>query len=118
VFASSFDSRFHVPANAVDGRVLTRWSSVASDPQWIAVDLGTRWQISRISIVWELANADTYRVELSSDGTSWTPVYQTRNGLGGTVAVPIDNVSARYVRLYGTERAGLFGYSVRELDVR
>lgn len=118
VSASSFDSRFHAPSFAVDGNVLSRWSSIAGDPQWIAVDLGARWQISKISIVWELANANTYRVELSSDGRSWTPVYETRTGLGGTVAVPVDDVSARYVRLYGTQRAGLFGYSVRELDVR
>ena len=40
---------------AVDGYPNTRWSSQYSDPQWIAVDLGSRHVISRVVLEWEAA---------------------------------------------------------------
>jgi hypothetical protein len=118
IFASSFANRLRSPGQAVDGSLLSRWSTRSTDPQWLAVDLGDTWQVSRVRIAWELAYADTYRVDLSTDGRSWTSVWQTRAGLGGTVGIPLGDATARYVRVYGVKPAGPFGFSIRELDVR
>ena len=35
-------------SNAVDGDPGTRWSSAFSDPQWIAVDLGSAAEITQV----------------------------------------------------------------------
>jgi hypothetical protein len=118
VFASSFANRLRSPEQAVDGKLLSRWSTRATGEQWIAVDLGDTFRISSVRIAWELAFANTYRVDLSPDGRSWTSVWQTRAGRGGTVGIPLDDAAARFVRVYGVRPAGLLGYSIRELDVR
>jgi hypothetical protein len=106
-----------LPANAVDGDPTSRWSSGFSDAQWIRVDLGRNWQISEIVLVWEHAYATAYRVETSPDGRSWTRVYSTTTGTGGTVKIN-DKSVARYVRMSGVKRVSSYGYSLLELEIR
>jgi hypothetical protein len=103
---------------AIDGDPATRWSSGFSDPQWLRVDLGARWQISEIRLNWENAHATAYRVELSTDGTTWKPVYRTSNGQAGETTVKVAKLPARFVRVYGTKRSTDYGYSLWELEVR
>jgi serine/threonine protein kinase len=103
---------------AIDGDPATRWSSGFSDPQWLRVDLGARWQISEIGLNWENAHATAYRVELSTDGRTWKSVYSTSNGQAGPVTVKVAKLPARFVRVYGTKRSTAYGYSLWELEVR
>jgi serine/threonine protein kinase len=103
---------------AIDGDPGTRWSSGFSDPQWLRVDLGARWQISEIRLNWENAHATAYRVDLSTDGTTWKSVYSTSNGQAGEVIVKVAKLPARFVRMYGTKRSTDYGYSLLELEVR
>ncbi len=105
------------PANAVDGDPASRWSSGFSDAQWIRVDLGRNWQISEIVLVWEHAYATAYRVETSRDGKTWTRVYSTTTGTGGTVKIS-DKSVARYVRMSGIKRVSTYGYSLLEFEIR
>jgi hypothetical protein len=116
--ASSIEGEHWQASNAVDGDPETRWGSDFSDPQWLRVDLGARWQVSEIRLSWENAHATAYKVELSTDGTTWKSVYSTSNGQGGKVIVEVAELPARFVRMYGTERSTDYGYSLLELDVR
>jgi hypothetical protein len=115
--ASSSERDGTGPSYAVDGDQATRWSSGFSDPQWLRVDLGAKWQISQIRLNWERADATAYRVEISTDGTTWTSVYSTSSGQGGNAIVDVAKLPARYVRMYGTQRSTDFGYSLLELEV-
>ncbi|SCF40005.1 Serine/threonine protein kinase [Micromonospora matsumotoense] len=105
-------------ANAVDGDLVTRWGSQWSDVGWLTVDLGAQRQIREILLRWEHAYAVEYRVEISSDGRKWTAVYRTSSGQGGDVRVTTDKVAGRYVRMYGTQRSNMYGYSLYEIEVR
>jgi hypothetical protein len=115
--ASASEGNPWLPANAVDGDTSTRWSSAFSDPQWIRVDLGRNWQISEITLVWEHAYGAAYRVETSVDGKTWKRAWTTTAGTGGTVRIAAEAV-ARHVRMYGTKRSGIYGYSLIEFEVR
>ncbi|WP_051450445.1 glycoside hydrolase family 3 N-terminal domain-containing protein [Actinospica robiniae] len=111
------------PASAaVDGDATTRWSSAWSDPQWLQVDLGANAAISGFSIQWEAAFATAYHVEVSSDATTWTQVYSTTSGAGGTESFSAPSgTTGRYVRLTGTARTTIsgaqYGYSIYEFQV-
>ena len=103
---------------AVDGEASTRWSSAwGSDPQWLRVDLGKSESISRIELLWEAAYAKSYRIQVSDDGVHWTDIYQTVVGHGGEEDLPGLSGHGRYVRLYGTQRATQWGYSLYEFKV-
>ncbi|MFJ9075005.1 discoidin domain-containing protein [Streptomyces sp. NPDC102278] len=105
------------PASAaVDGDTNTRWSSQFADPQWIQVDLGAPAQISQVVLRWEAAYAKAYRVDLSTDGTNWSTAYSTGASAGGVQTHDVTG-TARYVRVYGTQRATGYGYSLWEFQV-
>ena len=101
----------------MDGLPDTRWSSEFSDPQWLAIDLGAPTTISRIVLDWEAACAQCYTIQVSLDGSTWTDVYTTTSGKGGTEEIKFAPTSARWVRFYGTKRATPFGYSLWEMRV-
>lgn len=116
--ASSIYPTFNVPAYVSDGNEMTRWSSIQGiDPQWIYVDLGQTRNISRVRLNWENAYASVYKIQTSNDKLTWTDVYSTTTGDGGIDDINFTSTSAKYVRMYGTQRAGTWGYSLYELAV-
>jgi beta-glucosidase len=115
--ASSTQDAADYPASAAtDGDPGSRWSSASSDPQWLKVDLGSPQQICRMGIDWEAAYAKAYKVQVSSNDSTWTTVYSTTAGTGGDKTFAVAK-TARYIRMYGTKRATQFGYSIFEFDV-
>ncbi|WP_420363834.1 discoidin domain-containing protein [Curtobacterium aetherium] len=114
--ASSSDSSARTPAKAVDGDTATRWASRRTDAQWIRVDLGATATISRISLRWEAAYAKSYRLQVSSDTTSWKTVSTTTAGKGGVVRADVAG-TGRYVRMLGVRRGTAHGYSLWEFQV-
>ncbi|MBT2469886.1 discoidin domain-containing protein [Streptomyces sp. ISL-66] len=114
--ASSTEGAGTPASAAVDGDDGTRWSSQFADPQWIQVDLGAPAQLSQVVLRWETAAGKAYRVELSTDGANWSTAYSTANGTGGVQTHDITG-TARYVRVYGTQRTTGYGYSLWEFQV-
>ncbi len=104
-------------ANVNDGRTDTRWSSAFSDPQWIAVDLGSAQSVNKVMLDWENAHAVSYRIEVSGDGQSWNTVANQTAGKGGTETVTFNATPARFVRMTGLTRNTQYGYSLYELQV-
>jgi beta-glucosidase-like glycosyl hydrolase len=115
--ASSTQDATDYPApDATDGDPGTRWSSLSSDPQWLHVDLGSQQQICSVSILWEAAYASAFQVQVSNDNATWTNIYSTTTGTGGTTTFTA-SVTDRYIRVYATARGTQFGDSIFEFDV-
>jgi hypothetical protein len=114
--ASSTESASFPASAAVDGNLGTRWSSGFSDPQWLQVDLGGTAVISQVVLNWETAYATAFQIQVSTDRATWTSIYNTTTGSGGTQTLDVTG-SGRYVRMYGTARATRYGYSLWEFQV-
>ncbi len=117
VTVSSTEVGANIPANAVDGSYATRWSSLYSDPQWLYVDLGATYDINRVKISWEVAYGKNYLLQVAPDAVNWTTIKTITNndsltnnhtGLSGT---------GRYLRIAGSVRGTIYGYSIYELEV-
>jgi beta-glucanase (GH16 family) len=115
--ASSVENSSLGPANATDGNSGTRWSSAFSDPQWIRIDLGQTYAITRVILTWEAAYWLAYQVQTSPDGNAWTTIFSTTTGDGGTDDLAVSG-TGRYIRMNGTQRATPYGYSLWEFAVR
>ncbi|MFF0120487.1 penicillin acylase family protein [Micromonospora arida] len=107
----------HTPDKAVDGSLGSRWASSYNDNQWLRVDLGAARSVSRAVLRWEAAHGTSYRIEVSGDGSSWTPVFATTTGNGGVDNATFAPVTARYVRVYGVKRATSYGFSLYEFEL-
>jgi hypothetical protein len=117
VTVSSVENSGLAGANAVDGNPATRWSSAFSDPQWLYVDLQATYDISRVKLNWEAAYGKAFQLQVSTDSSNWTTIYSTAAGTGGVMDLTGLAASGRYVRMYGTVRSSVYGYSLWELEV-
>ena len=105
------------PATAVnDGSMTTRWSSAYTDVEWIRIDLQAVYDLTGARITWEAAAAKNFKIQVSTDDASWTTVYTTVNGDGGTDGFTFTS-SARYIRMYAGDRLTEYGYSIFEFEV-
>ncbi|MGW4464238.1 penicillin acylase family protein [Micromonospora sp. NPDC004704] len=104
-------------ARAVDGDPGTRWASSWSDNQSITVDLGSVRPVSRTVLSWEAAYARSYRIEVSTDGNTWHPVWSTTTGDGGTDNVDFPATPTRHIRMYAQTRATTYGFSLWEFEI-
>ncbi|GAA4926508.1 beta-glucanase (GH16 family) [Nonomuraea thailandensis] len=105
------------PARAFDLDPASRWATAAwSDPGWIQVDLGATAQISKVVLQWDPAYARSFQIQTSPDASTWTTVYSTTGGTGFKQTLNVSG-TGRYVRMYGTQRAGPYGYSLWEFQV-
>jgi hypothetical protein len=104
--------------NITDGDTDSRWSSLYSDNEWLYVDLGSAYTIDRVVMLWTIAYARSYKLQVSNDAVTWSDVYSTTAGVGGTEDITLASpASGRYVRLLGIQRATQWGYSLWEFEV-
>jgi hypothetical protein len=91
----------------------TRWESTASDPQTITVDLGSAMEVNRAILKWYTDYGKAFKIQVSTDSTTWTDVYSTTTGASYSVTdVTFAKTTARYVRMNGTQRGNSNGYSL------
>ncbi|WP_260478950.1 discoidin domain-containing protein, partial [Kibdelosporangium aridum] len=103
VTASADDG--NVPANTLDNNLNTRWSA-EGDGVWIQYDLGSAQTVGSVSIAWHKGDTrrDTFDVQLSGDGSSWTNVLTRKSSSGTTIQLQnydFPDTSGRYVRITG-----------------
>ncbi len=114
--ASSVEAAEFDAAKAVDEDRNTRWSSEASDPQWIQVDLGSSQHICQVVLDWENAYATAYQIDISADARTWSTVYRTTTSTGGPQTLTVSG-TGRYLRVYGSARGTRYGYSLWDLAI-
>ncbi|MDR0306237.1 MAG: discoidin domain-containing protein [Chitinispirillales bacterium] len=120
---ASREEASYTASNAVDGSSTTRWSSYQNgsqnDSQWIAVDLGKTYMVNRAVLNWEGAFGRHYRIDVSTNGTTWTPAFTiTNNTAVGRVEHTFTAVQAKHVRMFGIERGFEHGgFSLWDFEV-
>src|ERR1700730_16989533 len=113
---SSVENAMFPASNATDGNTATRWSSAFSDPQWLQVDLGASASVTQVVLQWEAAYGKALQIQTSPDAVTWTPIFSTTTGTGGTQTLNVTG-TGRYVRMLGTARGTAYGYSLFEFQV-
>lgn len=114
--ASSVEMSTYAASNVTDGNPNTRWSSQFSDPQSIYVDLGARYDLCRVVLRWEIAIGKDFKVQVSDDALTWTDLDSIKNNVVSENYIPVTG-TGRYVRIYGTQRGTVYGYSLWEFEV-
>jgi hypothetical protein len=113
----------YAPSLAIDGNSSTRWSSYQSgaenNNQWLAVDLGNTYKVNKVVLNWETSYGKSYKIEVSTNGTSWTEVFNiTNNASAGVKTHTFTPTNARHVRMYGVERGYEYGgFSLYEFEI-
>ena len=91
----------------------SRWESAATDPQTVMVDLGSAVEINRVILKWYSNYGKSFKIQVSTDSTTWTDVFSTTVGASYSVTdEKFATTTARYVRMNGTQRGNANGYSL------
>jgi hypothetical protein len=105
---TAFSSDGYEPiTNMIDGHNDTRWSSgttMADADQWVQIDMGRTQRVNLISV--DCGGNDTdfprgYRLEVSTDGSTWRQVAAGDND-DALLIVPFAAQDARYLKLTQT----------------
>lgn len=115
--ASSTENGSLLAGNAVDGNTNTRWGSQFTDNEWIYVDLGARYDVSRVILNWEAAYGSNYQIQISDTTSNWTTIRTINGGNGGVDDIQNLVGQGQFVRMLGTSRATQWGYSLWEFEV-
>ncbi len=116
-FASSSENSTNTADKAFDGDPATRWGSVGqADPQYIYVDLGTKYDLCQVVLQWESALGKDFTIDVSDDAVNWTTLASKTNNFSLSNFISIKG-SGRYVRMFGTARGTHFGYSLYSFEV-
>ena len=116
VYASSVEGPGYVVPYATDGSLSTRWSSQFSDPQYIYVDLGARYDLCRVILHWETALGKDFKIQVSDNSSAWKDIIAITNNTSYDNFIPLKG-TGRYVRISGTQRGTAYGYSLWEFEV-
>lgn len=106
--------------NACDGSESTRWDSEhQKDPQWIIFILEKGEIIRGMKIRWEAAAAKRYDILVSLDKKNWKKVASINDGESNQERIIkfVKPVKAKYVKVFGKERCGDWGYSIWEVKI-
>ena len=101
---------------AVDGLQRTRWKSLAGENEWLYVDLGTRYALDEILLLWDEDFGVGYELQVSEDAVSWSTFYSESAGDGLEDRIPI-SVVGRYVRFQGQVSSQGNGYALWEFEI-
>ncbi|WP_406447772.1 discoidin domain-containing protein [Streptomyces sp. NBC_00876] len=106
---------------AFDGVGTTRWESGPGEKAWLRVDLDRPETVSKVELDWAPEYGRDYAIQVSGNGTTWTTVAaRTDRASAGSDTLAFDPVTARYVRVVGSEAArkqdGYALWSMRVFD--
>lgn len=106
-------------ALAIDADAGTRWESVLGvDEVSLTYNLGAAQDITTLQIDWEAANAASYTLLASVDGSEWITI-EAFTGLA--FGNRTDNITVngryQYLQIACTERSSMWAYSIFELVV-
>jgi len=106
-----------VPGNATDDNPATRWSSGPTGAeQKLTIDLGKPKVFNTVTISWENAHPNEFRLAVSDDGQHWLDIAHGAGKVGLTeTAFP--SVTARYLSIYMSKPATGWGYSIWGVEV-
>ena len=138
VVTSSEENVGTVARNVNDGERSTRWGSRHNDGEWIYIDLGKDYRLTRVVLDWEAAFASRYAIETAPDGAptqqtlchlnsgdvtlttvaenAWMPAGEFTTASAGKVTHRI-SAEGRYVRMRSIARGSQYGTSLYEFSV-
>lgn len=117
--ASSVENPAHAPGNATREDPTLRWSSAATDNEWIMLDLGARYSVSAVAIDWETSYATDYRIDTSRNGWDWDTLSTVTGSDGKTDVIRASTAATdvRFIRMSALVRSSQFGVSMWEFRV-
>jgi len=114
---SSSHRQGYEAGKALDSDLNTSWIAAGSSPQWLMVDLGQLYSLSKIEQIFEKSSVWKFTVEGSCDGQTWLMLIDNTAGKQGHIFARSVSGIYRYVRLTVLESADGYPPSSKEFTI-
>ena len=98
----------------------TRWAAAdTTSNQWLRVDLGQNYDLSRVVLYWEIAYGKAYEIQVADDTLQARRLAYREtagNGKDDNLTLPA-GTHGRYVWMQGIRRGASYPYSLYEIEV-
>ena len=116
--SASHSESSNIPSFAVDGSLSSRWSSGRDNhSDSLTVDLGQLEAVNKVVLYWEAAYGKQYKIQGSTDGTTFTDLAINNDGQGNHDVLTFETTTIRYIRMQGVKAATSYGFSLWEFEV-
>jgi hexosaminidase len=106
------------PELAIDGSYDTKWSSDHNDNEWIYVDLGKSYNITKVKLNWADSYPLNYQIQTSNDTINWTTIYYNEEGNEGIIDLKNLSGKGRFLRIFCSKQlVDTVGFSLWEFEV-
>jgi hypothetical protein len=107
---------------AIDGDAKTRWDthSFQTPGQWFQIELPTETEVVGVYLDTTKSGNDFprgYKVELSTDGTTWSKPVAEGKGSGAITDIPFAPAKAKFIRITQTGSVNGKFWSIHEISV-
>jgi hypothetical protein len=118
-YPSTTESSTYSAAKVTDGSSASSWrSSAGADKQWIYVDLGQRYAVSRVRLTWDGAHASEYTIQTALSLGNWATIHRVTGGNGGVDDIRGLSTVGRYIRVFATKRGTTArNYGLKEIEI-
>ncbi|MEN6384510.1 MAG: discoidin domain-containing protein [Phycisphaerales bacterium] len=114
---SASSEQRELPASAaMDGKMDTRWSSSASDNQWLQIDFNSPIELVGLKIFWESAYARDYEIQTLDKDGKWQNASKIEFGDGGVDEIYFGLRKTKAIKFIGHKRGTGWGYSILEIQ--
>ncbi len=97
VIADSVENETNIPSNATDGNESTRWGAFPTGDANMIVDLEQIYKVDTIDVFFE-NSVLPYTVSVSTDGETYTTIYEGLSTSTGYKTIKFEATDVRYVR--------------------
>lgn len=110
----SSSGEIHDPGN---GSLEIHWGGRIKKPQWIWMDLGKRIQLHQLTLTGDVVYPRSVEVHTSDDNRRWDLSRRVSASGSQILKIPLQNLSAQYLRVDCLENGGKGGYSIWKIKI-
>lgn len=110
----SSSGEIHDPGN---GSLEIHWGGRIKKPQWIWMDLGKRIQLHQLTLTGDVVYPRSVEIHTSDDNRRWDLSRRVSASDSQMLKIPLQNLSAQYLRVDCLENGGKGGYSIWKIKI-
>lgn len=114
VHLQSSSGEIHDPGN---GSLEIHWGGRIQKPQWIWMDLGKRIQLYQLTLTGDVVYPRSVEIHTSDDNRRWNLFRRISASESQILKIPLQNLSAQYLRVDCLENGGKGGYSIWKIKI-
>ncbi|MNB89911.1 Mannan endo-1,4-beta-mannosidase [compost metagenome] len=106
------------PSKLVDGNKNTRWQSDYTDNEWVMIDLGKDYTVTKINLHYLYHRPKSYSIQISNDKEKWITIKDIESSNTFLDSFDFEGISCKYIKFNFTKRTSTtYVFNIQEIEI-